>query len=800
MKRPNKYSHAFVLSNYSNNGLIDPSSPFQEEAPFPIFIRSPYTPIARPARFTLTNLPSLTESASVPRTNDKTQGDDTTGRAAELRDEAKIRRSNSVVTQIYAPDGGATTPVPEIGNSLATEALPEEHTLITNTAITQRPGSQAATIHRHDESTATQIYSPIEQPTFSPPQTPPPCTASTRRQNLEATASSHETAAVKGLSSRYKHEVPRSWVSFGGQGSRYWKPLPLEPSLVPYKLPGPGDLDAHSCELEQEKVSSKRNSNESASTTSTSSALSHQNDTPCTSPSTTSPSLASSPISRKEPASMLSPRSRIPVLASRRSSIGQDKKMGHRRISSQLSEDFRVIDDLTMESLMRSPPRDSGDEVDGFYSEEKEHSKGGQEEDDDDDGGENWLYPPTGPEIFCTPPKSVSLLSSRPTIPTRKRSSFPRQHRPQTSRLPSQASFSGFSDSAPARNDAIADDRQTSDSEDSAAPPPISFGRRPERSVSMSIDKRGPSFRDFMSGRKDRSAAMSGGGGGNERPSTSASNNSDGKRSRTSSFTALISGLSRRASTSESVVAAKRAEELKQRAEVRKSSEEDKKEKEKEEKHVPAENTTPTKSSDQPRESEKKRKGKEKEKHDVPAKDSIPTKTSNQPHSNPLPPAPPPARKFSLERNPKSRPTSTKAEQKTARYRESWGCGDKPLVTVLDYTAENIATSPPIPPRWQIDAETTKPIIPPIDDTKATPNANTNDNNGKAEKKHDQQQQQQQQPQPQPQPSSSLLLSATASAKSIKAWRINRFNAKRNLGMGNKKQQQQHHHHHQWVK
>lgn len=98
--------------------------------------------------------------------------------------------------------------------------------------------------------------------------------------------------------------------------------------------------------------------------------------------------------------------------------------MGHRRISSQLSEDFRVIDDLTMESLMRSPPRDSGDEVDGYYSKEKKHSIGGQEE-DDDDGGENWLYPPTGPEIFCTPPKSVSFPSSRPTTPTRKRSSFP---------------------------------------------------------------------------------------------------------------------------------------------------------------------------------------------------------------------------------------------------------------------------------------------------------------------------------------------------------------------------------------
>lgn len=788
MKRPNRYSHAFVLSNYSNNGLIDPSSPFQEEPPFPISIRSPYNPIARPARFTLTNLPSLTESASVPKTGDQTQGGDTTGRAAELRDEAKVRRSNSVVTQIYAPDGGVTPPVPEIGNSLATEALPEERTLTTNTTIKQRPDSEAATSHRHDESIATQIYSPMEQPTFSPPKTPPPRTASTRRKNLEATASSHETAAVKGLTSRYKHEVPRSWVSFGGQGSRYWKPLPLEPSLVPYKLPGSGDLEAHSCELEQEKVSSKRNSNESASTTSTSSALSHQNDTPCTSPSTTLPSLASSLISRKEPASTTSPRSRIPVLASRRSSIDQDKKMGHRRISSQLSEDFRVIDDLTMESLMRSPPRDSGDEVDGYYSKEKKHSIGGQEE-DDDDGGENWLYPPTGPEIFCTPPKSVSFPSSRPTTPTRKRSSFPRQHRPQTSRLPSQASFSGFSDSAPARNDAIADDRQTSDSEDSAVPPPISFGARPERPVSMSIDKRGPSFRDFMSGRKDRSAAMS--GGGNEQPSTSASSNSDGKRSRTSSLTAFISGLSRRASTSESVAAAKRAEEMKQRAGIRKSSEEDKKEEEKEKEGVPAENTTPTKSSDQPRESEKKRKGKEKEKgkHNVPAKDSIPTKPSNRPHSS-LPPPTPPARKSSLEKTKKSRPTSTKTEQKTARYRDSWGCGDKPLVTVLDYTAENIATSPPIPPRWQIDAETTKPIIPPIDDTKATTNANTNananDNNAKTEKKHNQQQQ----------PSSSFLLSATASAKSIKAWRINRFNAKRNLGMGNKKQQ----HHHQWVK
>lgn len=123
----------------------------------------------------------------------------------------------------------------------------------------------------------------------------------------------------------------------------------------------------------------------------------------------------------------------------------------------------------------------------------------------------------------------------------------------------------------------------------------------------MSIDKRGPSFRDFMSGRKDRSAAMS--GGGNEQPSTSASSNSDGKRSRTSSLTAFISGLSRRASTSESVAAAKRAEEMKQRAGIRKSSEEDKKEEEKEKKGVPAENTTPPKAQTNP--AKAKRKGRE---------------------------------------------------------------------------------------------------------------------------------------------------------------------------------------------
>lgn len=697
MKRPNQYSHAFVLSNYTNHGLIDNNSPSREQQPppFPTPVRSSYQPIARPARFTYNDLSNQLKRVP-PKSNGEPENVSDVGAGVSMTTEKTVlvRRSNSVITQVYAPDSITAPPATEvIATPLVQDGLLEleENDDFTTNSHQRSNVPKGRRNHRHDESVITQIFAPIVEPSESPiPETPPLRIASRSGTILKSKKASvpHRIEAGKRVSSRYRHEVPRSWVSFGERNSRYWKPLPQEPwSAITYDISHANSATKPRIDLgistSAAHQSSKRCSNDSGCTgASTDSPRSpQQQGTPATTPGTISPTLTTSPSFKKPSATASPPRaSRIPVLAPRRScSTAEEIQTPHRRISSQLSEDFRTIDRLTMELLLHSPPRDdSADDREDHAEADSPSTKGEGIHGE----GEEWLYPPTGPEIFCTPPKLPSSLASNPKPDrhsTTKRSSFSRYFsRPHVSRLPSQVSFSGFSDPFPANDDDADGGRQSADEEErynAAIPPPIARGRDvtrfPERSNTVSShEKRGPSFRDFMRGRGDRLSEK----GGKQRPA-SPTRRSGRTRSRTSSLTGFISTISRRASTASELAAATQGEGKK--AGVEGGS-------------IPSEKT------------------------ELPRTESGPAPPAHQretpqPRSDLYPYSP---AQVACAQSHHSVPPPANDPPDPSRHKY-WPPGSQSETKELDQFPPSLhPVPPPVPPPFKIDAEVTRPIIP----------------------------------------------------------------------------------------
>ena len=544
MKRPNQYSHSFVLSSYSNFGLIEPTSP-PPEAQVTAPSLSSYKSIPKPARFTINNLSSLTEDGLLRKVDNSTSGKEpSVATSVSAQSSTHVRRSNSVVTQIYNPDA-IVPPSPTIAPSLANEPVLEES--VAPLTVSRRLEASDGKGHRTDDSIVTQVYAPINvaETTLEVPPMPEkaaPCGSELRRDNLPKMEKS------KGKrQSQYKYEIPKSWISFDEKGSRYWKPLPQEPSMRTYSLQDPEGAALQS-EAQVEvsvdsaaatRIYSKRNSKESASTASTSSPTADHH-TPDTSPSATSLALdypVPGPL-QIAPKPTITPkksrRSRIPrpVQPSRPSSPPKSL----RRPPSQLSDDFRAIDNMTMDSLLRSPAREPEE---GFVKYIANFaSKAHREKVEEFHHEDHLAFPTAGPEIYCTPPKSVPTLAHRPDQ-IQKRSSFA-FHRPQASRLPSQASFSGFSDAPDP--EPTGPDQHSDHDEDEAVPPPIGLTRE-ARPITKSRQK------------NERSASKT------------------GKKGRTLSFNGFMSGMSgmmRRTNTEEEVT--KRAEQMKRRATSTKDS------------------------------------------------------------------------------------------------------------------------------------------------------------------------------------------------------------------------------------
>ena len=161
MKRPNKFSHAVVLSNYSSYGLIDPDpSTMLQEPRLTSPISSSYKPISRPQRFTLDNL-SGSISEHRPQVQKKGEFGDRASVTTSPTTKAQIHRSNSVVTQIFAPHEPTTLPPPSIPH----ETLPED--IPVSDFARQTQPSEKRRIYRRNESIATQTYAP-PKPTEPP--------------------------------------------------------------------------------------------------------------------------------------------------------------------------------------------------------------------------------------------------------------------------------------------------------------------------------------------------------------------------------------------------------------------------------------------------------------------------------------------------------------------------------------------------------------------------------------------------------------------------------------------------------
>ena len=544
MKRPNQYSHSFVLSSYSNFGLIEPTSP-PPDPPVTAPSLSSYKSIPKPTRFTINNLSSLTEDGLLRKVDRSASGKEpSAATSASTQSSTHVRRSNSVVTQIFNPDA-ITAPSPTITPSLANEPVLEEP--VAPLTLTGRSKASDGKGHKNDDSIVTQIYAPIKVAEATLEISPMPEQAAPPGSELRQDDLPKMKESKGKRHSQYKYEIPKSWISFGEKGSRYWKPLPQEPSMRTYSLRDPEEAASES-EVKMETLTdstaltrghSKRKSKESASTASTSSPTADHH-TPDTSPSATSLALdypVPGPL-------QIAPKPAVTPKKSRRSRIPRPVQPSRpstppkslRRPPSQLSDDFRVIDNMTMDSLLRSPAREPEEGYVKYIANFASKAQGEKVEELHPEG--HLAFPIAGPEIYCTPPKSVPTLARRPDQ-VEKRSSFA-FHRPQASRLPSQASFSGFSD-APDVEPTGADQRPDDD-EDEAVPPPIGL-RREDRPIVKSRQK------------SERSASKT------------------GKKGRTLSLTGFMNGMSgmmRRTNTEEEVT--QRAEQMKRSATSTKDS------------------------------------------------------------------------------------------------------------------------------------------------------------------------------------------------------------------------------------